>query len=242
MQETPEKQASTGLVEHLEPEVLRRNVSKVLEELDKNRFQNSPPARLVAVTKTVGPDVINQLKALNILDIGENRAQVALPKLPKIAPEFRLHWIGRLQTNKVKYIIDHVCLLHALDRMDLAQEIDRRAGQRGRVLPVLVQVNIAQEPQKGGMPVEEVLPFLRKMRDFSGLHVEGLMSIMPQYAGEDELRGLFRGMRRLFDQLRDEALPNVEMRELSMGMSRDYRIAAQEGATMVRVGTALYQD
>lgn len=92
------------------------------------------------------------------------------------------------------------------------------------------------------MPVEEVLPFLRKMRDFSGLHVEGLMSIMPQYAGEDELRGLFRGMRRLFDQLRDEALPNVEMRELSMGMSRDYRIAAQEGATMVRVGTALYQD
>ena len=88
MQETPEKQASTGLVEHLEPEVLRRNVSKVLEELDKNRFQNSPPARLVAVTKTVGPDVINQLKALNILDIGENRAQVALPKLPKIAPEF----------------------------------------------------------------------------------------------------------------------------------------------------------
>ena len=102
-------------LEHLEPEVLRRNVSKVLEELDKNRFQNSPPARLVAVTKTVGPDVINQLKALNILDIGENRAQVALPKLPKIAPEFRLHWIGRLQTNKVKGIIDHVCMLHTLD-------------------------------------------------------------------------------------------------------------------------------
>ena len=106
MQEAPEKQAISGLVEHLDPEVLRRNVSRVLDELDKNRFQNSPPARLVAVTKTVGPNVINQLKALNILDIGENRAQVALPKLPKIAPEFRLHWIGRLQTNKVKGIID----------------------------------------------------------------------------------------------------------------------------------------
>ena len=129
MQETPEKQASAGLVEHLEPEVLRRNVSKVLEELDKNRFQNSPPARLVAVTKTVGPDVINQLKALNILDIGENRAQVALPKLPKIAPEFRLHWIGRLQTNKVKGIIDHVCMLHTLDRLALAQEVQRRAAE-----------------------------------------------------------------------------------------------------------------
>lgn len=96
------------------------------------------------------------------------------------------------------------------------QEIDRRAGQRGRVLPVLLQINLAREPQKGGMPVEEVLPFLRKMRDFSGLHVEGLMSIMPQYAGEDELRELFRGMRRLFDRLREENLENVEMRELSM--------------------------
>lgn len=148
MQETPEKQASTGLVEHLEPEVLRRSVSKVLEELDKNRFQNSPPARLVAVTKTVGPDVINQLKALNILDIGENRAQVALPKLPKIAPEFRLHWIGRLQTNKVKGIIDHVCMLHTLDRLALAQEVQRRAAEHGRVLPALIQINIARSHKR----------------------------------------------------------------------------------------------
>lgn len=230
------------LLDAVTEETLRRNVAKVLETLAENRYQDSPPARLVAVTKTVSSRVINLLKPMGILDVGENRAQVALPKLAEIAPEFHLHWIGRLQTNKVKYIIDHVCLLHALDRMDLAQEIDRRAGQRGRVLPVLLQINLAREPQKGGMPVEEVLPFLRKMRDFSGLHVEGLMSIMPQYAGEDELRELFRGMRRLFDRLREEDLENVEMRELSMGMSRDYRIAAQEGATMVRVGTALYQD
>lgn len=230
------------LLQTLDPGVLEANVERVLQTLRQNRYQDQPPARLVAVTKTVAPSIINRLKPLQILDIGENRAQVALPKLPEIFPEYRLHWIGRLQTNKVKYIIDHVCLLHALDRMDLAQEIDRRAGQRGRVLPVLLQINLAREPQKGGMPVEEVLPFLRKMRDFSGLHVEGLMSIMPQYAGEDELRELFRGMRRLFDRLREENLENVEMRELSMGMSRDYRIAAQEGATMVRVGTALYQD
>ena len=230
------------LLDQVTEETLRRNVTKVLETLAENRYQDSPPARLVAVTKTVSPRVINLLKPMGILDVGENRAQVALPKLAEIAPEFHLHWIGMFQTKKFKYIIDHVCLLHALDRMDLAQEIDRRAGQRGRVLPVLLQINLAREPQKGGMPVEEVLPFLRKMRDFSGLHVEGLMSIMPQYAGEDELRELFRGMRRLFDRLREENLENVEMRELSMGMSRDYRIAAQEGATMVRVGTALYQD
>ena len=240
-QQTLEKHATAGLVEELDAPVLRRNVSKVLEELDKNRFQNSPPARLVAVTKTVGPAVINALKPLNILDIGENRAQVALPKLPKIAPEFRLHWIGRLQTNKVKDIIDHVCMLHTLDRLALAQEVERRAAEHGRVLPALVQVNIAREPQKGGMPVEEVLGFLRQMRDFPNIHVQGLMSIMPLDAPPDVLRSLFRGMRTLFEQLRDEAVDGVEMRELSMGMSNDYQIAAREGATMVRIGTALYR-
>ena len=240
-QQTLEKHATAGLVEELDAQVLRRNVSKVLEELDKNRFQNSPPARLVAVTKTVGPAVINALKPLNILDIGENRAQVALPKLPKIAPEFRLHWIGRLQTNKVKGIIDHVCMLHTLDRLALAQEVERRAAEHGRVLPALVQINIAREPQKGGMPVEEVLGFLRQMRDFPNIHVQGLMSIMPLDAPPDVLRSLFRGMRTLFEQLRDEAVDGVEMRELSMGMSNDYQIAAREGATMVRIGTALYR-
>ena len=240
-QQTLEKHATAGLVEELDAQVLRRNVSKVLEELDKNRFQNSPPARLVAVTKTVGPAVINALKPLNILDIGENRAQVALPKLPKIAPEFRLHWIGRLQTNKVKGIIDHVCMLHTLDRLALAQEVERRAAEHGRVLPALVQVNIAREPQKGGMPVEEVLGFLRQMRDFPNIHVQGLMSIMPLDAPPDVLRSLFRGMRTLFERVRDEAVEGVEMRELSMGMSNDYQIAAREGATMVRIGTALYR-
>ncbi len=185
--------------------------------------------------------MINALKPLQILDIGENRAQVALPKLPKIAPEFRLHWIGRLQTNKVKGIIDHVCMLHTLDRMPLAQEVNRRAAEHGRVLPALVQVNIAREPQKGGMPPEEVLGFLKQMRGFPNIHVEGLMSIMPLGADEETLTGLFRGMRTLFERMRNEAVDGVEMRELSMGMSNDFEIAAREGATMVRIGTALYR-
>lgn len=229
------------LLSGVSPDVLQANVQRILENLNKNRFENSLPARLIAVTKTVAPDVINLLKPLNILDIGENRAQVAVPKLPQIAPDFRLHWIGRLQTNKVKYIIDSVCMLHTLDRLALAQEVQRRAAECGRVIPALVQVNISGEEQKGGMPPEEVLPFLRQMRDFSNIHIEGLMSIMPAMATEEELTQLFRGMRRLFDQLRQEAVDGVEMRELSMGMSGDYAIAAREGATMVRIGTALYQ-
>ena len=229
------------LLSDVPSEVLTRNVQLVLDNLNKNRFENSPPARLIAVTKTVAPAVINQLKDLQILDIGENRAQVALPKLPQIAPEFRLHWIGRLQTNKVKGIIDHVCMLHTLDRMELAQEVDRRAGQRGRVLPALVQVNIAGEQQKGGLPPEEVMDFLRQMKSFHQIHIEGLMSIMPLGASEEELTALFRGMRTLFEQVRNEAMEHVEMRELSMGMSNDYVLAARQGATMVRIGTALYR-
>lgn len=229
------------LLSDVPSEVLTRNVQLALDNLNKNRFENSPPAKLIAVTKTVAPAVINQLKDLQILDIGENRAQVALPKLPQIAPEFRLHWIGRLQTNKVKGIIDHVCMLHTLDRMELAQEVDRRAGQRGRVLPALVQVNIAGEQQKGGLPPEEVMDFLRQMKSFHQIHIEGLMSIMPLGAPEEELTALFRGMRTLFEQVRNEAMEHVEMRELSMGMSNDYVLAARQGATMVRIGTALYR-
>ena len=229
------------LLRDVDADVLARNVNRVRRTLEENRYGSNPPAKLIAVTKTVAPEVINQLKALDALDIGENRAQVAMPKLPKIAPEFRLHWIGRLQTNKVKYIIDDVCMLHTLDRLELAQEVDRRARQHGRVIPALVQVNIAREPQKGGMPVEEVEGFLRQMSAFPNIHVEGLMSIMPLDASEEELTGYFRGMRTLFEKMRDLAIDGVEMRELSMGMSNDYAIAAREGATMVRIGTALYR-
>ena len=121
------------------------------------------------------------------------------------------------------------------------QPVQRRAAEHGRVLPALIQINIAREPQKGGMPPEEALGFLRQMRDFPNIHVEGLMSIMPLGAPPDVLTTLFRGMRTLFEHLRDEAVEGVEMRELSMGMSNDYQIAAREGATMVRIGTALYR-
>jgi pyridoxal phosphate enzyme (YggS family) len=132
-------------------------------------------------------------------------------------------------------------MLHTLDRLALAQEVQRRAAECGRVIPALVQVNISGEEQKGGMPPEDVLPFLRQMKDFSNIHIQGLMSIMPAMATEQELTALFRGMKTLFDRLRQEAVQGVDMRELSMGMSGDYAIAAREGATMVRIGTALYR-
>jgi len=229
------------LLADVDEQLLKSNVERILKVLQENCYQDQPPARLIAVTKTVAPKVINQLKPLGVLDIGENRAQVALPKLPEIAPEFRLHWIGRLQTNKVKDIIDTVCMLHSLDRVELAREVDRRARQHGRVIPALVQVNIAGEEQKGGMPAREVEGFLRQMHNYPNIHVEGLMAIMPLAASKEELDRLFGEMRKLFEQMRGLNIEGVEMRELSMGMSNDYQIAARNGATMVRIGTALYR-
>ena len=228
------------VTDDIETKMLQRNVSEILGVLHRNQYKNSPPAKLIAVTKTVASGTINCLKPLRILDIGENRVQAALPKLPKIAPDFRLHWIGRLQTNKVKDIIDHVSMLHSMDRMALAQEAERRSGMKGRVLPVLIQVNIAGESQKAGLDVTEVRPFIHKIKCFSNIHVKGLMTILPLDAESSSLAVWFRGMRTLFDQLREDAVGNVDMVELSMGMSNDFSIAAREGATMVRVGTALF--
>ena len=234
--------AAAALIDTVSDRALSRNVNGVLETLRHHTYRDQPPARLVAVTKTVTPAVINRLSAFGITDIGENRAQVALPKLSEIDPQFHLHWIGRLQTNKVKDIIDKVWLLQSIDRLSLAEEVERRADQHGLILPGLVQVNIAEEPQKAGLTVQEVRGFLRRMKDYHCLRIRGLMAIMPLTDDEATLTALFRGMRTLFDQLREEAMQGVTMEELSMGMSHDYAIAAQEGATMVRVGTALYRQ
>jgi PLP dependent protein len=222
---------------------LEHNVKKVLDNLHKNTYQTSSPAKLIAVTKTVTAQVVSGLFTLGIQDIGENRVQVALPKLLQIGEdeEFRLHWIGRLQTNKVKDIIDKVFMLHSLDRLALAQEVERRAGEKGLVVPALAQVNVSSEPQKAGLAPDELLPFLQRMKDFPNVRVVGLMAMMPYTGDTAELERLFREMRALFDRMRAEAVDGVEMRELSMGMSNDYQIAARCGATMVRVGTALYQ-
>ncbi len=230
------------LLESLPTETLRQNVKNVLQTLAENTFADAPPARLIAVTKTVAPNLINALAALGVADIAENRAQVALPKLSQLTAQFRLHWIGRLQTNKVKDIIDQVWLLHSLDRFALAQEVERRAAQRGRTVDALVQVNIAGEAQKAGLAVQEVRPFLRQLQGFEALRVRGLMATMPLTDDQAALTAYFRGMRTLFDQLRQEALPGVCMEELSMGMSHDFALAAREGATMVRVGTALFRS
>ena len=223
----------------MDAEQLRSRWTKACSELAAASDGLYAPPRIIAVTKTHPAEDILPLAELGVTDVGENKAQEIVEKWPILQEKFRLHCIGRLQTNKVKYIIDKVCLIQSLDRLNLAQEIDRRAQMCGRVMPVLVQVSPAGEEQKGGMPPEAVRPFLEEIRRMPGIQVQGLMAVMPNTPDEAYLGGLFRDMRTLFEQLRDEAPQGVSMQELSMGMSGDYLLAARHGATMVRLGSAL---
>ena len=197
-------------------------------------------AEICAVTKTVDVDTINRARAAGIRTIGENRVQELMGKIDQLDPAYRIHLIGQLQTNKVKPIIGRVAMVQSLDRDVLAQELSRRAAQAGIVMPVLVQVNIAREPQKSGVHEEDLVAFLQRSSALPGIHIEGLMAIMPFTTDPETVRPYFRQMRAWFDRLRDLDMPNVQMNVLSMGMSGDCIVAAEEGATMVRLGSALF--
>ncbi len=199
-------------------------------------------AEICGVSKTVDPDTVNLAWEGGIRTLGENRVQEVLGKLDRLDPRFSIHLIGQLQTNKVRQIIDKVAMIQSLDRDALADEISRRAVAAGVEMPVLVQVNIAREPQKAGIDEDLLLPFLERTAKLPGLRIEGLMAIMPIADDPEAVRPYFRRMRAWFDRLRDMDLPGVSMRTLSMGMSDDCLVAAQEGATMVRLGRALFGE
>lgn len=199
-------------------------------------------AEICGVSKTIDPEVINMAWDGGIRILGENRVQELMSKIDRLNPEYKIHLIGQLQTNKVKYIVDRVAMIQSVDRDALADEIDRRATAAGRVMPVLVQVNIAKEPQKAGIDEEGLLPFIRRLSGMQGLRVEGLMAIMPIADDPEAVRPYFRRMREWFDRLKDMDIPNVSMNTLSMGMSDDCLVACEEGATMVRLGRALFGE
>ena len=224
----------------MDAELLRARVEAVRANLAAASQGRYPVPKLIAVTKTHPAEMIFPLRDMGVEDIGENRVQEIEEKLPALKENFHIHLIGRLQSNKVKYIIENVCLIQSLDRLSLAAEIDRQAQKHLCVMPVLVQVSPAGEPQKGGLPPEDVRAFLREVSRMPGLRVRGLMAVMPLSRDEAYLSGLFADMRTLFDRLREEAIDGVEMEELSMGMSGDYMLAARHGTTMVRVGSALF--
>ena len=213
-------------------------IRRALHDAAFERWGHVP--EIIAVSKTVDALRVNEVRHAGIMRLGENRVQEIMAKLPYLDASFQIDLIGRLQNNKVKYIIDKVGMIQSLDRESLAIEIDRRAQQHNLRMPVLIQVNIGNEPQKGGVAVNETLAFARKAAAYPGLEVRGLMAIMPDIEDKEELRPYFTRMRALFDMLRQEAIAHTQIEELSMGMSGDYLLAAQEGATHVRIGSAIF--
>ena len=198
--------------------------------------------RIVAVTKTHGPDAVEAAHRAGILDVGENKVQEALDKQDAIAgsrpwaAEMRWHLIGHLQRNKVKFL-DRFSLLHALDSSRLADAVHEFGERRGRPVDALLQVNVAGEETKGGFEASDVQIEAERLRTLGGVHVTGVMTMAPFDANESELRRVFAGARAARDVLIKAGHP---ARELSMGMSGDYVLAVEEGATMVRLGTVLF--
>ncbi len=195
---------------------------------------------LIAVTKTVDTDRINHAIECGIRHVGENKVQEVMEKYDLIAKKVKWHLIGHLQTNKVKYIIDKVALIHSLDSLSLAQEINKRAEKAGVVMEALIQVNVAEEESKFGMGMEEVDGFIRHIASFRNLKISGLMTIAPFYEDLSMVRPVFRELKVKYDALAQMDLPNVEMRHLSMGMTHDFAVAIEEGANMIRVGTGIF--
>ena len=221
-------------------EELERRVGRIRQELEEAAGDRWPVPKLIAVTKTHSAGEILPLKEIGIAEIGENRVQELKAKLPELQGAFGIHLIGRLQRNKVRQIINDVAMIQSVDSVPLAEEIHVRALAAERRMPVLAEVSPAGEAQKGGIPFEETEAFLRRISRLEGIRVRGLMAVMPLTADEEYLDGLFAKTRELFDRLKERSLDGIEMEELSMGMSGDYRLAAAHGATMVRVGSAIF--
>ena len=209
-----------------------------MEEACRRAGRDPAGVELVAVTKTHGPEVVRAAYDAGQRIFGENRVQELLAKAPELPASARWHHIGHLQTNKVRKLLPHCELIHGVDSLALAREIDRIAGDLGVFPRVLLQVNPAREQTKFGVPVEEVLPALREMARLSRLSVEGLMAIPPPVKDPEESRPLFRVLRALRENCEQEM--GIPLPVLSMGMSGDFEVAIEEGATLVRVGSALF--
>lgn len=169
---------------------------------------------------------------------GENRVQELLEKY---TPEVRWHFIGQLQTNKVKYIIDKVELIHSVDRLSLLQEIDRQAKKHGKVQDILIEVNIGGEEKKGGVAPAEVIDFAKEVDKYPSVRLKGLMSVLPNVE-KDALNAFYLQLSKLYDTLKQTRLDNADIRYLSAGMSNDYDVAVKYGANIVRLGRALFGE
>ncbi|HPL63891.1 MAG TPA: YggS family pyridoxal phosphate-dependent enzyme [Syntrophales bacterium] len=228
---------------------MRDSVSREIEEIREiiaetaSRAGRDPSdVKLMAVTKSVDDERIMEAIEAGADMIGENYVQEAKRKIEKMGRKVPWHMIGHLQTNKAKYAVRLFDLVHSVNRIGLAQELARRSSQAGLVSRVLIEVNLSGEPTKSGAPPDQALSLIRECSRIPGLSIQGLMTMAPWSDNPEDARPFFRGLRQLRDRISGEKIEGISMKELSMGMSDDFQVAIEEGATIVRIGRRLFGE
>ena len=202
--------------------------------------RNAEDITLIAVSKTFDSPTIQQAVDAGARDLGENRVQEAIAKIGQISGDVRWHLIGHLQTNKVRHAVEAFEVIHTIDSAELAARVDRIAGELNRRPSVLIQVDIAHEPTKSGADEKELASIIETIDSAQHIELRGLMVLPPFFDSPEQTRPYFRKLRELLESLNGNRLPERKLTELSMGMSHDFEVAIEEGATMVRVGTAIF--
>lgn len=217
-------------------------VLKIVEEKTIASGRNKEDATLISVSKTKPISMLKEAYEAGSRDFGENKVQELVDKYDQMPQDVKWHLIGHLQTNKVKYIVDKVFLIHSVDSVKLAKEISKEAVKKNVNVNILLEVNVAEEESKFGLKMQEVLPALREIAVLPNVFVKGLMTIAPICENPEENRPVFQKLRQLSVDINSENIDNVNMNVLSMGMTGDYGVALEEGATYVRVGTGIFGE
>lgn len=223
--------------------MLKENLADVEAKIVKaceNSGRQRDDVTLIAVSKTKPVETLKEAYDLGVRVFGENKVQELTDKYEALPKDIQWHMIGHLQRNKVKYIVDKVAMIHSVDSLRLAETIEKEAAKKAVIVPILIEVNVAQEESKFGLRPEEVLPLIEQIADFSHIRIKGLMTIAPYVDNAEENREIFRELKKLSVDIAAKNINNVTMSVLSMGMTGDYMVAVQEGATMVRVGTGIF--
>lgn len=222
---------------------IKDNIKEIEENIRiscEKRGNDCSDITLLCVSKTIDTDRIETAIESGLVDLGENKVQEIRAKYDVLKDKARFHMIGHLQRNKVKYIIDKVDLIHSVDSIRLIEKIDEEAKKIDKIMPILLQVNIADEDTKYGMKKEELYDIIDKMSNYDNITVKGLMAIAPYVVNPEDNRKYFRQMYQLFVDIDGKNIDNIDMRILSMGMTNDYMVAIEEGANMIRIGTGIF--
>lgn len=223
--------------------MVKENLAYVEEQITKaceRAGRNRDEVTLIAVSKTKPVSLVDEAIDNGIREFGENKVQEIMDKYETVKTSVNWHMIGHLQRNKVKYIVDKVCLIHSVDSYRLAEMIDQEAAKKGVRCDILIEVNIAKEDTKYGVMEDEVIPLIEQISKLTNIRIKGLMTIAPFVDYSEKNRVHFRNLRNLYVDIKTKNIDNVDMKILSMGMTNDYEVAIEEGATMVRVGTGIF--